>query len=354
MLRHLRLRAIVALFASGSVALLSSAARAGQSCGSDSECAHGFACQVVAAGGCPAIACAPGETCAPCEPSVIKECVPGSCTLDSDCADGMVCHASETTSCSPATAPTCPSGQKCPPPTDAAPCTTETVHGCVPKYALPCDTAVSCGSGFECVQDPDSCACSGGGAAGSGTMTSSGAAGSAGNEVPASASTASGTSSECTCTPSTTKHCEPTAKTCSADGDCPATWTCAEPSVGRATCAGAARALPDGGVVTLPTTCDAGAPATPRPKECAPPTYGEYGRHGGKGTVGIPEGSGSQTSGSGADAGAPASNNGAASKGGGGCQVSPMERRTPGAFLLSALGLFGLASVARRRRSRLA
>jgi MYXO-CTERM domain-containing protein len=281
--------ASLAALLSGALSLLSGLANAGQSCNADADCDHGFACEVVGGSVCAGIACPPDAPCPPqpaCDPQVIKECVPGPCKAHSDCADGMVCYAFPTPDCVAEPTPACPPGVKCddapPPPA----CTETNVNKCVPLWSLPCATDASCGDGFSCVQDPDSCECSGsagGPAPGNGTGSFPGSAQDGGSAKPVPPGTPipptpvpdpagpTPPSGECSCTPATTKHCTPKATTCTVDSDCPSTWTCA--SSGGATCSGGGAVLPDGGVTSFFEGCG----PTSTTKQCQAPSYGGYG-----------------------------------------------------------------------------
>src|ERR1700759_1295392 len=158
MLASRPLFAPLALLLSGAFSLTAASASAGQSCKTNSDCDHGFDCEVVATSGCAVAPCPPGAECPTpaCDPQELKECVPGPCQAHSDCADGMVCYAIPSTSCTAQTAPACPPNTKCAvPPPEPADCTTTTMNRCVPRYTLPCTTDASCGDGFSCVPDPD-------------------------------------------------------------------------------------------------------------------------------------------------------------------------------------------------------
>ncbi|HVW27714.1 MAG TPA: MYXO-CTERM sorting domain-containing protein [Polyangiaceae bacterium] len=390
-----------ALLASAAFSLTAGSASAGQSCTVDSDCAHGFDCEVVGGTACATPACAPGVACPPappCEAQVIKECVPGTCMAHSDCADGMVCYAIPSTTCaSPPRAAACPPNTKCDPPADTPPdCTTTTTNRCVPRYDLPCTTDASCGDGFSCVPDPDSCACSGGGVvtSGGGSAGSSGSAAvdaGAGKPTPVPTSTTPPTPDPvppqgCSCTPSTTNHCTPKATTCAADSDCPATWTCETINAGVA-CGGAAESLPDGGTKFIMDTCP---PPPPPTHQCEAPNYGgSYGAAlsastsaskgttgsvaptagapapdgtpvegapgstsgvAGSGNDGVPRGTtGSAGSAAASDNDSANSGSGSSSSDNGGCQMSAGQADTTGASLLALLGVAGLI---RRRRTR--
>ena len=391
----------LALLVSGALSLVAGAAEAGQSCKLDSDCDHGFACQVVGGTACASPACAPNTNCPPtppCDPQEIKECVPGPCQAHSDCATGMVCFAVPSTNCtSPAPAWECPPGADCAfPPPSPPDCTTTTMNTCVPLYELPCTTDASCGEGFTCVQDPEACACGGstgpsvpGDAPGAGT-SGSGQGGAPSGGTPANPSgtatppapvpdPAPSPPAGCSCTPSTTKHCTPKATSCELDSDCPATWTCA--TTGGSGCASGAEVLPDGGFKVLPTTC----PPPTVTKQCEPPNYGSYGigraeagsvgigttgsagsANSGTGTVVPPTasipGSAGSTSGtssgtpSGTDKGTGGGSSSATSDGApttssdnSSCQMGTGHAGTTGA---SIVGLLGVAGLLRRRRTR--
>ena len=395
------LPASLSLLATGLVAAFTGTAHAGQSCNLDADCGHGFACQVVGGSACPGIACPEGAPCPtlpPCTPMEFRECVPASCNAHSDCADGMVCiESTAVTTCPTAPAgeaPACPPNTDCkvaPPPPAPSDCTTVTVRTCTPRYELPCANEASCGTGFNCVAD-QSCTCSGGsGTATPGTGSSGSSSGSAGasgvggspnagapappptstpQQDPAPAPTGgfipppnTVPPPDCTCTPSTTKHCEPKAVTCNADSDCPATWTCVTIGTSSAGCAPGA-------------ACDV-APPTTTFKQCRPPYYSGGSKGGidigipqtggttGGGTTGgtrPPTGTGTDpidprnpepnpgptTGGEVGNNGDTDSNHGAASDDGS-CQMAVCHASTTGASLLALLGIAGMA---RRRRTR--
>ena len=147
------------LLASGAVLFAGSIARAEDPCTTDTDCAHGFSCQVIATSDCASPACPPNADCpapAPCVAETIKGCRPlANCSAHSDCADGWVCYEDTQQNCATAPAEACPPGVPCtkslPPPPD---CTTVTTRSCVPRYALPCNADADCGAtGFTCVLD---------------------------------------------------------------------------------------------------------------------------------------------------------------------------------------------------------
>lgn len=376
-----------ALLAASAVSLVSSHARA--ACTTNAECDHGFECKVVASSTCAGVACPDnGEPCPPpppCDPVEIRDCVPGSCAVDADCAAGMVCFESTTSMCTGTATPACPPDVKCDvPPPEPPTCTTTTEHLCVPRYLLPCNEAADCGTGFNCVPDPDSCWCSG--SSGGGTpgteplpgvpapMPTPVPTGSSGGTDPAPAPTMTtplpaptGTAPEpmCGCTPSTTKHCAPQVTDCTDTSQCPSGWLCKEIGAsGGSACGG--RVLPDGGVET---TCEPAPPPTVI-LQCVPP-YADYipryydgstSNSGGSGTLsgalppqgqigGAPTGApspipapGGETTGTPKSGGSTPS---ASSGDTGGCQVGHGNAGT-GASLLALFGLVGLA----RRRAR--
>ncbi len=359
-------------------------AAAAQSCTADGGCAKGFECKVVEVPCAAAVpSCKPGQDCPAtpiaCEPQTYTECVPGSCSTDSDCSAGMVCHEEVTAACA-GSGSVCRPGADCdelPPVTSE--CTTTTTRSCVAQWTLPCTGDASCGEGFTCVADPDSCGCS------AGAPVSESGGGSTGSVAPSPPNSGAEAlpapeAPDCTCTPSTTKHCEAKTITCAADSDCPSAWTCVETGVGSgdACPSGVATALADGGVIAQPApACDVAAPPPSTSKQCVPP-YGSYSGVKDGNAVGLPSstsegaaGVGSanppRTPASGDAIGAtpvPASDS--ASSGastshgatedpmaesttdsGGGCQLG--GRRT-GASSALLLALFGLASLVRRKR----
>lgn len=382
---------LAALFAAGTVTLVSGHARA--ACATDADCGKGFACDVVATGGCTVTACPSGQTCPPsppCDPVQIKECVPGPCNADADCADGMVCFASERTDCpvSPPT-PACPPNTKCDvPPPDMGTCTTTTVKMCVPRYLLPCTTASDCGTGFDCVLDPPACWCSGssgGGSPAPAPTASSSGGGSYPMPPPGSTAPVPGPAPSavdagqpmggCGCTPSTTNHCTPQVVNCTANAQCPTGWTCRANGPAGGACG--VPILPDGGIGQV--MCE---PAPPPTMQCMPPYIDVIGRYyandsGSLGAALPPQGQfGGTTTGAAGSAGAtsgapvpgapapgaggatgetagtpktstPGATPSASSGDSGGCQVGHGGTNA-GASLFALLGLVGLS----RRRSR--
>jgi MYXO-CTERM domain-containing protein len=350
----------LAFLASSAALLFAGAANAGQSCAADAQCPNGFSCQVVGGTACAGYACPPGVPCPPqppCEPMDIKECRPGPCTTDADCATGMVCFSETQRDCPPTAggAPSCPPGVTCPaqPPEPApAPCTTTTVHQCVPRYALPCTLDINCGDGFTCVPDQCGCAVSGGtgggfgGSAGAGTDPS----------VPAPEPTPP---PDCSCPAPTTSHCEPRQIVCTTANNCPSQWSCVATRTGGGTCAG--EAPTPGNPNPPPPVC---TPDPVPPNYCMPPYYdlgfgssadqgsGTFGSAGsGAGATsgeGAPQAPGTGTGGTtGTDHKASAAGS-SSSNDSGGCQMSASHTGSSASALLALLGFVGLA---RRRRA---
>jgi hypothetical protein len=263
-------------------------AAAAEPCG-DTSCPKGYACEEVPAA-CPAIACAPGSDCPPCDATVLA-CVPEPCSSDADCETDMVCLKQTQQECSGEAAPACPPGATCDLPAPApAECNTVESSQCVPRWSLPCATAASCGDGFSCVER-ESCSCpgspgsSGGGSSGSGGASSGGSTppsrpgtepappadpvppsdpGNSGSdddkapepaEVPPSGAAAP-LPPDCTCEPSGVKACVLNEVACDADSDCPSGWTCGDNPEG------VCWASSDGSM-----GCEPGDP----PKLCLPP-----------------------------------------------------------------------------------
>ncbi len=398
---------VAALLATGAVLLTSGRARA-TTCSADTDCQHGFTCQVTGMSACASSPCAPGQTCPPpppCTPTEYKECEPGPCTVDTDCADGMVCDSQDVSNCTePAPLPSCPPDQKCPVPDPV--CTTTTVKQCVPRYMLPCTADADCGAGFTCVPDQE-CGCSGGG--GFGVADAGVAKGgdlppppptatapapvpttSGGVPTPAPAPTTSGgvptpapVPTDCTCTNLPTSHCQANTVSCTSNTDCPANWTCDIATVisgGSGSCSKNA----DGSMTC--TTDPTPPPPAPTSGTCAPPYsgYAYPGRGvyntgtGGSGTTGGvqtgtgapgtppsvdpgPTGGASDTGSAGSSNGSAGSSSGSDSSGtakngassssndSGGCQLGVGRASPTSASLLALLGLLG---VARRRRAK--
>jgi hypothetical protein len=375
MTRHRTVRSSLAALAAIAALVASPQALADSStCTTDTDCVKGFICQVVGATACPAIACAPGSNCTlpPCTPQTISQCMPGPCNTDSDCATDMVCYADSYTSCPPVVgAPSCPPNADCAvPAVDAGACTTMTVKSCVPRYDLPCAVNSDCGPDFTCVPDT-STVCAGSGSAGSATVGSSSTGGGASASPPNMASPAepaqpidagpvpppsvdAGSPPTCMTITSSTSHCQANTITCTADADCPNTWTCvAPPTVANNVCVGPA-ILAEGGT-SAPTPCESPAPG---PSTCVPPYYSSVGTgyasplgasNGSGGGVApvagrVPQGGTNDSSGSGAGS---TSGSGHAESSGG-CQLAAGGAGTASGSLFWMLGLAGLL----RRRSR--
>jgi MYXO-CTERM domain-containing protein len=317
------------LFATG-VILAPAGAWAASTCAQSSDCPKGFSCQVEeVATPCPAIACAPGETCTQpqCDPQAVSSCTPLPCTADSDCASGMVCFAQTTDNCAGTTVaePACPPNEKCaePAPTPET-CTSTTTRSCVPRYLLPCTTASDCGDGFTCAPDEVG-SCSGGGSVPSED----------GGPVPPPPPPV------CTTTTLSTSHCSANTVVCSSASDCPSGWTCEVAPQAISNIACAVPASIDGGPVA--SDCDPG-PLQPTQMQCAPP-YADLGSSGAFGET--------RSAGLGSSATAPETptepSAGAAKSTtdqGGGCSAAPGPAR---GGVLWLLGLIGLVGVTRRR-----
>ena len=196
--------------------------------------------------------------------STVSSCQPAPCTVDIDCAAGMVCHAETLTTCSGGgkAEPPCPADTKCESTvTDPPVCTSQTVSTCTYKWALPCNADADCGDGFAC-QPSVTTSCSGGtgggGTVGTGTVSS----GSPGTELVA---------DSCTMTTKFPGSCHPVAVTCATSADCPSNWICQDnvTVVGTGGIAGAGGAAPstsDGSPVS-------GSGSGVASADVAPPTF---------------------------------------------------------------------------------
>lgn len=255
-------------------------ARADTACTQDSDCAKGFSCQTVSVP-CPlapvVVACAPGEACDASAGAPIacdgtqRSCEPGPCTTDADCADGMTCHASTTQSCS---SPSCADPkQGC---STEVTCTNVTGPStCIPKYELPCKVDSDCGGHFTCVPETVTTCWGGGGAGFAGDASTGATPGVTPTDVPPVPAEDGGSAptSGCTTTSSGTSSCVPDMISCTADADCPTTWTCTgSTGVATAGCATVVAAV-DGAVSEGPP-CDPQPSPSPAPSYCVPPSYG--------------------------------------------------------------------------------
>jgi MYXO-CTERM domain-containing protein len=255
--------------------LLASPAPA-QTCATDADCGKGLSCQ---SSGLVTKACPAGADCSAPDyaPTLVMSCQAAPCASDSDCGTGMICHSTTSTTCSGSTgAPVkCDPTTGCesvptPTPTPEETCTTSTRSLCAYRWQLPCSADADCGDGFTC-QPSVMGTCSGGtpvgtGSTGTGTTgsagTSSGSAGSgsssegtggAAGAAPTPGSPDAGVSTAPVCTTTTyyPGSCQPKAKTCAVDADCPSTWKCAS--------------VVSGDVATKPMPVDGGATTEPAP-----------------------------------------------------------------------------------------
>lgn len=326
----------LALIAAPAFVLLIPATARAVECTSDADCSKGMVCKITGGSACAGVACPAGQTCPqppPCDPQVIKECVPGPCASDSDCGQGLVCVTNKYTVC---TMSTCPAGTECP----ASTCTESSESRCAPPYVAPCQVDADCGDGFTC-EVSQACACSGGGAipvppSGVGGGTSGGGTGTAGAATVGSGGatgSAGAPAVDCSCTPTGEHHCQPKTYECTTSQDCPSGWTCDANPV--AVACGA----PTGSAGSANTDC--GSATGIANSVCTPPYWG------GTLSVGYAQGSaelGSQP----AAAYSPKSSAAGQSKDSGGCQVSPGGERSG---IGTLFGLGALALVFMRRRS---
>jgi len=219
---------IVALTGFAAVAPAQNAAA--QSCDTDADCAHGYACQVTGGGGsCSAPACDDGVDCPEpeCETFEYRECVPGACAGDNDCAEGMVCHTSSYETCTGGGASCDSSEDDCPPP-EPAECQQVSESRCTARYELPCVVDADCGGGFRCTEQTW-VECSGG---------SSGGTNGGGDDAAQDAGVAQPKPGvdepdavECTEVQSGTFYCELLVVPCEADAECPSGLTCQDNDV---------------------------------------------------------------------------------------------------------------------------
>ena len=261
-------------------------AQTSSTCTADTDCQHGYTCQVTAIVNGTTPACPPdspcittgttgtagaggsvggaaphdakdGGTSAPASTvitSTISTCVPGPCTIDSDCAAGMICHGETVTTCSGSGAtPPCEAGTKCDTSgvVTQSQCTNQIVSTCTFKWALPCNVDADCGDGFAC-QPSIGGVCSGGsgvgGETGGGTSSSGTAGISGGIELLA---------DTCMTTMTYPGSCHSLVEACQADTDCPSTWVCQDNTVPGAGTGGTAGA---GGATIVPVPTDGGPP----------------------------------------------------------------------------------------------
>jgi hypothetical protein len=253
--RHVLLAALVL-----GVFGVASPAAAQEACG-ESECPKGYTCETVPAG-CPAIACAEGSDCPPCE-ATVEQCVAQSCDSDADCDEQMVCLTRTITECA-SDAPACEPGADC---GSAAPseCTAVSTSACVPRWTVGCVTAADCGEGFSC-EEQMNCSSpgsppSGTGAGTPGSIPPSDGGGEPGEpgssepsepdadpkrppdsaERPPAGGGGSGGAQQVpgaapapdfvpppvtTCEPTGIKACVMIERACSADDQCPSGWSC--------------------------------------------------------------------------------------------------------------------------------
>jgi hypothetical protein len=325
-------RSLAFLLASGAL-LAPVSAWASNTCTASSDCPKGYSCQTTTiATPCPAIACAPGETCTQpvCEPETISQCTPLPCTSADDCAPGMVCFTQTTHDCPVQTAPACPRGADCAPPTpEPSPsCTSTSTSSCVPKYLLPCTSASDCGDGFTCVADEvGSCS----GSAGVAPSEDGGPV-----ELPA--------PPVCTTMTLSTSHCSAKEVSCTSAADCPSAWTCEDAPQDVSNIACGPQVSVDGGA----TMADCPLPTKqPAQKLCMPP-YADLASSGAFGDANSLSGAGGSETSAPQSAAPGAQATGGDSSSDGGCAVGS-GRGGNGA--LSLVGLAGLVGLARRRRA---
>jgi MYXO-CTERM domain-containing protein len=360
--------------------------------GCTEPCPKGFTCEE-GLGACPAIACAEGQECPPCNPEPVYYCAPAACTSNDQCGDDQVCAEQVTYDCESVPEPACPPGAECAPAKrEPANCTPVTHSYCTPRWQLPCTVAADCGAGFDCVPQER---CGVDGSPGSGS-TGSGSAGTATpgatptSPTPGSAPAAPPSSaspvppsngdavppapageeraplpspppSPVTCEPAGYSACVPIQVACATDADCVAGWTCVD--------------NPNGVCWSGPDGVGGCTPADP-PKVCQPPYAGGIPGGVGEGTpaTGVPGSGptvpptvpgaepapapGEPTRGNDSGSAAtpvpanPASNESAnndSNASEGGCSVSAAPATASG-FAWLALGLAGMFGVRRRRR----
>jgi hypothetical protein len=185
-----------ALLAAGA-ALLAPGAATAQDCASDADCGAGYRCETYEYQSCSGGGmCAPDGECTDepvvCETSEYSSCAAAPCASDADCPDRMACHQQSYWVCDGgmaggaggAPAGSCRPDGSCDDP-DSFPeptCWEEAGDSlCTPRHQLPCEIAIDCGGGFDCIESIY-WVCSGMGTAGAGG--SIGAAGSGMEPAP--------------------------------------------------------------------------------------------------------------------------------------------------------------------------
>lgn len=226
-------------------------------CAADADCDAGFVCEVVGGGACPAIDCAPGETCdlPACDSTEVMGCVPGPCDTDADCGENQVCYKDSWEACSGSSGGSsepCPSDGECPVPEPTPPpeesCTTEEFSQCIPRWAAPCVEAADCGPGFTC-EPVEQCACSGGG--------STDVACPPGETCP---TPEPAPEPDCTCEATGENYCKLIETPCATDSECGDGMVCADAGGPDVACANAGAAGAGGSDPSEPVPADGGTP----------------------------------------------------------------------------------------------